>query len=382
LISTVRTFRAATLHEALERVKRELGKDALILGTRYLEQTPLGRLAKTARVEITAALPAAGLQAHARANAPSKTVQPVAADSSRNLPQAQPSAPAGPTGPHTQVASTGQSPQPPDRRLPELPEEVYPYYVRLIQNEVSAELATRLLQLAAAEVPKDAASRVEAIREALCRHIERMIPGAGLPPVTQGNTHRIALVGPPGGGKTTTLVKLAAYLKLRKHRRVGILCLDTQRPAAAEQLRRYAEAIQVPLETAQTREQVQVALKRLNDVQHILIDTAGVGYREAGRFARLASLLHVAKPDEVHLVLPASMASSAQLRAAAGFAPLRVNRLVITHLDEAVGAGVILNLVDRLHWAVSYICQGQNVPQDLEPACGRRLAELILSSEG
>jgi len=378
----VRTFRAATLHEALERVKRELGADALILGTRYLEQTPVGRLVKAARVEITAALPTASSQVRARANSPSETAKLAAANRSLELLAGQQSPlTAETTAGGGKVAKAWQNPQP-KPQLAELPEEVYPYYVRLIQKEVSAELAARLLRLAAAEVPKDAASRVEAIREALCRQIERMIPSTDLPPLGERKTHRIALVGPPGGGKTTTLVKLAAYLKLRQRRRVGLLCLDAQRPAAAEQLRRYADALQVRLEAAQTREQVQAALQRLSDVQHILIDTAGVGYREAGRFARLASLLHVAKPDEVHLVLPASMASSAQLRAAAGFAPLRISRLVITHLDEAVGAGVILNLVDRLHWAVSYICQGQNVPQDLEPACGRRLAELILASEG
>jgi flagellar biosynthesis protein FlhF len=189
---------------------------------------------------------------------------------------------------------------------------------------------------------------------------------------------RLAVVGPAGAGKTTTLAKLAAHLGLRSKRGVGLLSLDARRLAAAEQLRRYADILGIPFELAQTVPQVEQAVRRLAGVEHLLIDTPGVGGRDAEGLTALAALLQPLRPAEVHLVLPAYAAPAAQTRLARTFAPLGVARVVLTHLDDAVGPGVILDVADRLHWRLSYLSFGENVPRDLETAGGRKLAELLL----
>lgn len=192
----------------------------------------------------------------------------------------------------------------------------------------------------------------------------------------------MALVGPCGGGKTTTLAKLAANFKLRQKRSVAILSLDMHRLAAHEQLRRYGEILAIPIHTAQSVTEVKDALRASQSPDVLLIDTPGVGLRDQGRFARLASLLRAAGADETHLVLPAAWLPNLQRRVADTFAPLGVSRVVLTHLDDAVGFGVVLNTLEQIPWNISYLSGGQRVPHDIEEACIERLSQLILSPEG
>jgi len=326
------------MREALERVKRELGAEAIILGTRSVPAGGVGGLVGRQRVEITAA---------------------------------PPDTPARPP----RIAG----PAPRRYGAPALPENLYPYYIQLVQSEVAEELAIRLVREAASVAGCD--TTADRIREKMRAAIARMIPTTGGIELATGSPRRVALVGPPGGGKTTTLAKLAAEFKLRRRKEVAILSLDMHRMAANEQLRRYAELIGVPLYTVQTVAGARGLSARLEPVDLLLIDTPGVGLRDRGRFVRLAALLRATRPQEVHLVMPVSLMQSVQQRAAGLFAPLGVSRLVLTRLDETVGLGVILTAARKMKWALSYVTDGQNVPKNIQEACGRRMAELILPAE-
>lgn len=367
------------MRDALELVKRELGPDAIILGTRTLPPAGLGALAKRQRVEITAAppsltTPAPRLKGPAQRPASSgpavaATFEPVAARS-----------PARPSPVAAGASPAVDAPLPfaaPDR--PALPPHLYPCYVQLVQNEVADDLAAQLVKQAAARVPAGDSGET-ALRDSLREYIAALIPETSGVDLQAGAPRRVALVGPSGGGKTTTLAKLAAHFKLRQGKRVGLLSLDMTRLAAHEQLRRYAEVIGVPLHAAQTIADVRQGLHELESVDLLLIDTPGVGLREQGRFARLATLLRAARPDETHLVLPASLAPGVQTRVAQGFTPLGLSRVVLTRLDDAIGFGVILNVTQRLNLNVSYVTTGQNVPNDIEEASGRRVAERLLAA--
>jgi len=266
--------------------------------------------------------------------------------------------------------------------VPALPQELYPHYVRLVQNDVAAELATELAREAARRRAEEGGDERESLRATVRAYVGRLTPaGAGVD-LQDGRARRVALVGPSGSGKSTTVAKLAALFRLRQERRVALLSLDMHRLDAHEQLRRYADVLEIPLYTAQNVAEAKQVSKGLDNLDLLLIDTPGVGLREQARFARVAALLRAVRPDETHLVLPASLAPPVLSRMAQGFGPLGPTKVVLTRLDEVVGLGVILNVVQRLNLGVSYLTNGQNVPHDIEEACGPRVAELVCGASG
>ena len=342
--------------EALALVKRELGPDAVILGTRTLTGG-LGRIVGRERVEITA----------------SPTAGAVLKPGTEKSP-----APAAPVDKSVSRPPAGKKNHAPGVNSPSsVPNLMYPYYVGLVRSEVEASLAARVVNMAA----RSATGKGEAgIRAALRGAIAAMVPAVGGIELAPGTCRRVALVGPPGGGKTTTIAKLAAHFGLRLRTRVALVSLDTHRPGSHDQTRRYAELIGVPSVQSQTVSGVREVLRQLPESDLVLIDTPGVSWRDRGRFARLAALLRAARPDEVHLALPTSLSARVQEQAVKTFAPLGVSRLLLTHLDEAIGLGAVLNVLDRLSIGVSYLAGGQRVPTDLEEAQRERLADLMLAA--
>jgi flagellar biosynthesis protein FlhF len=203
------------------------------------------------------------------------------------------------------------------------------------------------------------------------------------PPIaTVAGTRRVvALVGPTGVGKTTTVAKLAANFKLAHGFRPGLVTVDTYRIAAVEQLRTYAEIISLPLAVANAPGEMRRAMDELGDVDLVLIDTAGRSPRDEVKIRELADFLAEARPDEVHLVLSA-VAGERSLRAAVErFSVVRADRLILTKLDEADGLGGVLAVLGQADRPVSYLTTGQAVPDDIEPADRSRLARLILGHE-
>ena len=188
----------------------------------------------------------------------------------------------------------------------------------------------------------------------------------------------ISLIGPTGVGKTTTIAKLAANLKLREGKSVGLITIDTYRIAAVDQLRTYAQIIQVPLRPVLTAGELHQAIREMSDCDVVLIDTAGRSHKNELRLNELRRFLAAAEADEVHLVISASSSARVGQAALRHFAPLGANRIIITKLDEAETFGIILNIAAATDATVSYVTTGQDVPDDIAPAEARRLARCIV----
>jgi len=223
-----------------------------------------------------------------------------------------------------------------------------------------------------------------AIRKAVLRHLAELVPAADPTLPCRSPDHRpltIALIGPTGVGKTTTLAKLAASFKLRHNRKVGLVTCDTYRIAAVEQLRTYASIIGLPLEVALTPDEMSCAAGRLSDCDVVLIDTAGRGPNDSRRLSELRQVLAAADPHEIHLVLSSTASERVLLREAAAFADIGADRIVLTKLDEAVSFGVLVNVMQSVGKALSFITTGQEVPDHIEEGRPQRLAELVLGAE-
>jgi len=270
------------------------------------------------------------------------------------------------------------------------PERLEALYANLIAQEIGNDLADAITtDLHASLTPEELASD-HAVRSAAMQRIAALLPsGGGLEPVPgaqgwrrDGRALCVAFVGPTGVGKTTTVAKIAASLKLRHAARVGLITCDTYRIAAVDQLRTYAEIIGLPLEVVLSPGQMRQARQRLNDLDVILIDTAGRSQNDADRIGELAAMVKAAEPHETHLVLASVASEKVLLREAQAFATVGVQRVVLTKLDEAAGLGAVVRVLRQIGRGVSYVTTGQEVPQHLESARPSRLAELVLSGGG
>ena len=393
-----KTYRAGTLKEALAQVRRDLGGDAVILNTREVRRRRLFGLRPRDQVEVTAA--------HAARNpvgSDNHTPRPTTVAHAAHQPPPVPTV----TIPSSVAANFGSGSGAGalqsqfgeqlsrlhamvedlsrhgriDHLLPELPATLVPTYATLLEADVPETLARRLVRHVADRLEPDEVHLPDVVRDALREAVESCV-GIAPPIAAVAGTRRVvALVGPTGVGKTTTVAKLAANFKLAQGLKAGLVTVDTYRIAAVEQLRTYAEIIDLPLAVANSPGEMARAMDQLGDVDLVLIDTAGRSPRDEVKIRELSDFLHAAQPDEVHLVLSA-VAGERSLRAAVDrFAIARADRLILTKLDEADGLGGVLGVLGQANRPVSYLTTGQAVPDDIEPADRVRLARLILGHE-
>jgi flagellar biosynthesis GTPase FlhF len=226
----------------------------------------------------------------------------------------------------------------------------------------------------------------ESAEAALSARIERLfeVPHERFsgPAAPRRGPRILALVGPTGVGKTTTLAKLAGKARLERKEAVGFVTLDLYRVAAVDQVRAYADLLEAPLEVAGTPAEFRRALGRLAGLDLVLVDTAGRSPLDARRVAELAAFLGAAPEIEVCLVLAATARLREMRDAFARFSRCRVQGLIFTKLDEALVAGDLLELAARAPVPVRFLAAGQEVPDDIEEATPERLAAWVLAPSG
>ncbi len=255
-------------------------------------------------------------------------------------------------------------------------------YAQLLEQEVAAEIADEVIAVVREDLTRaelaDEALVLQQIRKQLAAFIPTANDSFANEPPTDGRPRTIALVGPTGVGKTTTVAKLASIYKLKHGRRVGLVTSDTYRIAAVDQLRTYANIIGLPLKVALTPREMASSCASLASCDVILIDTAGRSPRDEDRLRELRDFVRAANPHETHLVLSGAASEQAMLEAAQRFAVASPDRLIFTKLDEMVQYGALVNAAARIGKQLSYITTGQEVPDHLEPGSGDRLASLVL----
>lgn len=191
---------------------------------------------------------------------------------------------------------------------------------------------------------------------------------------------RIAvLVGPPGAGKTSALVKLAVQYGITARKRVHFLSLDTYRIAAAEELQSYAAILGVPCQVLETGTALASSLAEHSQADLILIDTPGLTRNEMDD--DLAQAISQSPDLDTHLVLPASMRTSDLKRTAEQYTIFKPDKLLFTRLDETQTFGPILSQSVRMGLPVSFVSNGQRIPEDLAAATEDLLLGLLLKTE-
>lgn len=265
-------------------------------------------------------------------------------------------------------------------------EPLFTLYMSLTESGVTPELAEGLVGKVRDELSPGELIDEIVVGQCMLRHLAEMLRVVGsLPKLgvqADGRPLVMALIGPTGVGKTTTIAKLAATFKLRHGKKVGLITADTYRIAAVEQLRTYAEIIGLPLKVVNSPSEVASAADSLHDCDVILLDTAGRSQHDKGRLHELQEIVGAARPHEIHLVLSSTVAEGVMRRTAERFAALAPTRVIFTKLDEAVTFGCIANMMEVTRLPIGFVTTGQEVPDQIELADAPRLARLVLQTSG
>jgi flagellar biosynthesis protein FlhF len=367
------------MQEALAQVRQELGSEAVILQTREINGSRLLRWIPGLRqIEVTASVDVqAPSRLVTRAAREALPTQPVPETAPRHVAEDRISAQLDQL--HSIVEGLAQQSRLDGRA--ELPEEFFQLYTELLEAEIGEELARELVERVRSQATDAEAFDSAALKTRLLRVIESEFRHTGPIQVTPGKRRVCALVGPTGVGKTTTIAKLAANFRLRERRKVGLITVDTYRIAAVEQLRTYADIIELPMKVVATPREMRDALADFADLDLVLIDTAGRSPRDEVRIQELQTFLNEAQADEVHLVLSAVSSAATLVRTAEKFAKVGCTALVVTKLDEAMSLGNLLPLARNSGLPVSYVTNGQSVPDDIAAAESRKLARWTLGAE-
>ena len=215
-------------------------------------------------------------------------------------------------------------------------------------------------------------------REILAEYLDRVVNFSEGIQLNRHGVRTVALIGATGVGKTTTLAKIAARFVLEKGVKAALITADTYRISAVEQLKTYSDIIGLPLEIVYTPQELKVALHKHRDKDLLLIDTAGRSQHNEYQMKELQEFLAVDKRIEKHLVMSATTKSRDAADILEKFSVCNPDRVIFTKTDETSSVGLILNLLRDKEIALSYLTNGQSVPDDIIPATPAQLAELLL----
>lgn len=406
----VKKYQGVEMPEILEQIKAELGPDAVILSTRKLKKDE-GSFGMFSRqiIEVTAA---ADYEKYALVDEEPPRPPPRPAIDKRREEEARVKTQgmflslqaeidslreelstmgrAGKAKPQAADANVAASLKTIESKLDRLTEQKakadtlgLPPALRklkdaLEERDLDANLSARIftyLQEKCEQGAIKAGDEERALRELLGRTVKVAAP----PDPTARQVW--AFVGPTGVGKTTTVAKLAARHSLQERKKVGLITVDTFRIAAVEQLRTYANIMDVPIRVALGPEDFRKAVAEYADRDLILVDTAGQSPRDEEALHQLLAMFPKDVAVEVHLVLSITTRGRDLEKILRHYTPVGVKRLVLTKLDETDCRGplVYLPVVSKL--PLSYLTTGQNVPDDIEPAKTERVVEYLLGPE-
>ncbi|MEW5831411.1 MAG: flagellar biosynthesis protein FlhF [Campylobacterota bacterium] len=408
------TFSGSTPAEALKKAQLEVGEEAMLIETREIQKKSLG---KSALYEIVVGVEEGNVpKAKPKIEEPLTKQRPLAQKSSDvlyNISEAAKQI--------SKIAEVTEEEKPAARKAPAVETEDIRRIkdeieklgdkVKLIQNMFWDEKAPRLqnaippefaeiyrlaresgmdqnhldqiMQLTLEHMPSKMRESSETVKRYFQVLLRKMVPVRLESAPKSGAKKVIMLVGPTGVGKTTSIAKLAArfsYL-LEKKYKVGLVVLDTYRIGAVEQLMQYARMMKLGIETVVDPPEFSNALNALRYSDYILIDTMGSSPYDKGKIEKIYECLRANDTEysvDVVLVMPSSIKYEDLKATYDNFAPLGIDTMMFTKLDETRGFGNIFSLVYETKVPVSYFSVGQEVPEDLVVATSDFLVDCLL----
>ena len=248
-----------------------------------------------------------------------------------------------------------------------------PIHTEILRGLTEIGLTYDLAAQLVAQLPASAAADLTQARRLSIALLSQRLTVTGDQWLDKGG--RVALIGPTGVGKTTALAKLAVRWVLRHGPRgLALISADSVRLGAHDQIQALGQMLDVPVYTADSFTDIPKLLESLTQQRFVLIDTPGSSQRDAQLATRMAQLTAAGPSLETALVLSASTQAGAIEETVARFAPAKAASCLLTKVDEAASLGGVLSILTRAGMPISYVSEGQRVPEDLRPA---RALELV-----
>ena len=255
-------------------------------------------------------------------------------------------------------------------------------YNKMIENEVNETYANQIIE----EMEKNVKPNMP-FDQALANIYQKMILKFGKPETitpAKNGPKAVFFIGPTGVGKTTTIARIASKFSVEGKKKVALLTTDTYRIAAAEQLRTYADILEVPFRVIYTVEEIDNSLRDFKDYDYIFVDTAGHSHKNEIQKANMNEFIHSVDgkvEKEAYLVLSATTKYRDLLSIADSYSEMTEYKLIFTKLDETVTLGNLLNLKLYTGAPLSYVTCGQNVPDDIEQFNPQKTVKLLLGGK-
>lgn len=364
----VKKYLVKDIKEALEKIKIELGKNAVILGTRKIKKGGfLGIGAKTF-LEVTAAVEEK--EAEQNIQKENKQIYQLQELLSKNTKNSIDSNELSEIKKMMYELKSIVSMQKQDSE----PEWVRSLRNSLIFHDVNPEIIEKVIEYIKIKYGQidfeDENSRF-VLSEIFLPFIKTELPDL---------KGRALFVGPTGVGKTTTLAKLAAKMSINENKKVGILTLDTYRIAATEQLKTYATLMDIPMRVAYTPKEAKIELEAMSDFDLIFIDTAGRSQKNELQMNEIKALSEIINPNFIFLVVGMQYRSNDVEMISKKFSVISPTHVILTKMDETSSLGHFLNIGHFMNKPIIYITNGQRVPDDILEANNKELS-IILSKE-
>jgi flagellar biosynthesis protein FlhF len=373
----IKRFEAKNMTVALRLIKAELGTDAVILSARSIKKRSgiLGEL-KYSGVEVTAATDAPVYTENGSRRARQAADEDQPADTYPQVPQTPVTASIN-DAQDDDILPKMSSP----KRAPNVvPAKKYLFglYQQLISKGVDADIAgdlTEGIRLIPNATERLANGEYEPLLAGVLDHMGLSADAIRL---DSNRPQAIAFVGTTGVGKTTTVAKIAAHFAVIRKKAVALVSFDDARIGALEQIRVYAKIIGVPLATAANRTELKKQLKRFNDKDLVLIDTPGLSSKNDSQIKNLQNIFAKLSAIQTQVVLSATTKETDLMEILNRFEGFGQRRLLFTRLDETAAVGNLLNVLIRTNIPMSYISDGQQIPDDIRPASLKNLVRILV----
>ena len=400
----IKKFTARTENEAIANAKKELGEGVVVMNVKPVKNKGLFAFLKSPMMEVTVALEEESEKYTAAVSAINNVIASSQNKETEEEPEKENRTPVIESAEKRDSAIEEkldslqslleQQLQKPEEEKEEKEAEqkkeesetdkfMHLLHDTMLQNEVDEKYANEII------------NEIELINKpnipfdyALANIYQKMIlkfgKPSGIEPAANGGIKLVFFIGPTGVGKTTTIAKIASKFRVDEKKKVALLTADTYRIAAAEQLRTYANILEVPFRVIYTVEEINKALEDFKGYDYIMIDTAGHSHQNSTQKDNMRSIIHSVDDiveKEVHLVLSATTKYRDLISIADSYKEMADYKLIFTKLDETTTLGNLLNLRLYTGASLSYVTYGQNVPDDIEDFNPQKTVKRLLGGK-